>query len=237
MPLDRRRVLAASLNIAAGLGLGRLALADRAWAQSYGQTFKVDGDDGRPVANMRLPGEITGQIQELRGVTYLGPREAEVTLYEFFDYNCPYCRKAAADIAALAASDPALRIGLVNNPILSPTSAQAAKVALAVQRKLGSAAAFALYGRLLGTPGRIDGLRALDVAAATGVPRAELEEIADSEEVRLALRAQMQVAANLGLSATPSYVLGNVGVLGHPGPKSLARMIGAMRRCDRIACG
>lgn len=241
MPLDRRRFLAASLNLASGLALGGLGaglgLPGRAGAQSYGQTFKVDGDDGRPVANMRLPGEITGQIQELRGVTYIGPREAEVTLYEFFDYNCPYCRKAAADIAALAASDPALRIGLVNNPILSPMSAQAAKVALAVQRKLGSAAAFALYGRLLGTPGRIDGLKALDVAAATGVPRAELEEIADSEEVRVALRAQMQVAANLGLSATPSYVLGNVGVLGHPGPKSLARMIGAMRRCDRIACG
>ncbi|GJE25581.1 DsbA family protein [Methylobacterium organophilum] len=228
MSLDRRRFLAASLALAA---------AGPAAAQSYGQSFKVENDEGRPVANMRLPGEITGQIEELRGVTFIGPRDAEVTLYEFFDYNCPYCRKAAADIGALVESDPALRIGLVNNPILSPMSAQAAKVALAVQKKLGSAAAFKVYAELLGTPGKIDGLKALEVAAKSGVSRAELETIGDSPEVGTALRAQMHVAANLGLSATPSYVLGNVGILGHPGAKSLARMIAAMRRCDQIACG
>ena len=228
MPLSRRRFLVSSLG---------LAIAGPAAAQSYGQTFKVENDEGRPVANMRLPGEITGQIQELRGVTYLGPREAEVTLYEFFDYNFPWCRKAAADVTALAGSDPALRIGLVHNPILSPMSAQAAKVSLAVQRKLGSAAAFAFYGQLLATKGQIDGLKALEIAAKTGVPRAELEGIADSDAVREAMRAHMNVAANLGLTATPSYVLGNTGVLGHPGVKSLARMIAAMRRCDQIACG
>ncbi|GAA0239154.1 Thiol:disulfide interchange protein DsbL [Methylorubrum aminovorans] len=232
MPLSRRRFLASSLG---------LAIAGPAAAQSYGQTFKVENDEGRPVANMRLPGEITGQIQELRGVTYVGPREAEVTLYEFFDYNCPWCRKAAADVTALAGSDPGLRIGLVHNPILSPMSAQAAKVSLAVQRKLGSAAAFAFYGQLLSTKGQIDGLKALDIAAKTsakaGVSRAELEQIADSDEVREAMRAHMNVAANLGLSATPSYVLGNTGVLGHPGVKSLAKMIAAVRRCDQIACG
>ncbi|CAO4150447.1 hypothetical protein LPLAFNJD_LOCUS3200 [Methylorubrum aminovorans] len=232
MPLSRRRFLASSLG---------LAIAGPVAAQSYGQTFKVENDEGRPVANMRLPGEITGQIQELRGVTYVGPREAEVTLYEFFDYNCPWCRKAAADVTALAGSDPGLRIGLVHNPILSPMSAQAAKVSLAVQRKLGSAAAFAFYSQLLSTKGQIDGLKALDIAAKTsakaGVSRAELEQIADSDAVREAMRAHMNVAANLGLSATPSYVLGNTGVLGHPGVKSLAKMIAAVRRCDQIACG
>ena len=72
--------------------------------------------------------------------------------------------------------------------------------------------------------------------AEAGVPAAEIESIADSEEVRLALKAQMRMAADLGLTATPSYVLGNTGLLGHPGPKALARMVAATRRCDRIAC-
>lgn len=231
MALDRRRFVANSL-------VGSFALiAGPAAAQGYGQSYRVDNDDGRPVANMRLPGEITGQIQELKGVTYLGPRDAEVTLYEFFDYNCPYCRKAAADLAALSDSDPALRVGLVHNPILSPASAQAAKVALAVQRRLGSAATYALTMQLLATKGQIDGIKALDLGAKSGIPRAELESGGDSEAVRQALKAQMNVAANLGLTATPSYVLGNIGILGHPGPKALARMIAAMRRCDQIACG
>jgi protein-disulfide isomerase len=120
--------------------------------------------------------------------------------------------------------------------LLAVQSAQAAKVALAIQRKLGSAAAWTLYRTLLAKPGKIDGPGALQAAAKLGVPAAEIESIADSEEVRLALKAQMRMAADLGLTATPSYVLGNTGLLGHPGPKALARMVAATRRCDRIAC-
>lgn len=227
MIFTRRRLLAASAG---------LALAGPATAQSYGQRVAVTGDDGKPVANSVLPGEITGQIPALRGVTYAGPKDAETTLYEFFDFNCPWCRKAAADVVALHDTDPSLRIGLVENPILSPESAQAAKVMLAVQRKLGSDAAFGFYRTLLSKPGRIDGLGALAAASALGLSRAEVEEIADSDEVRLALKSHMRMAADLGLYATPSYVLGNAGILGHPGAKSLAKMIASARRCDRLAC-
>ncbi len=231
MSIDRRRFLSASL---AFTSVGALPTAAR--AQGYGQTFKIDNDDGRPVANMRLPGEIVGDISALKGVTYIGPADAQTTLYEFFDYNCPYCRKAAADMTSLVASDPALRIGLINNPILSPQSAQAAKVVLAVQRRLGSTAAWPLYQALLAKPGRIDGTAALRAASSANLAASDIEAIADGDEVRLALRAQMRMAADLGLVATPSYVLGNTGLLGHPGAKSLARMIAAMRRCDQIAC-
>lgn len=228
MPLTRRHLLAAS---AAGLALGGAARA-----QSYGQRVAVTGDDGRAVANSVLPGEITGQIASLHGITYVGPREAETTLYEFFDFNCPYCRKAAADVIALHASDPGLRIGLVQNPILSPQSAQGAKVALAVQRKLGSEAAWAFYGGLLAKPGKVDGPGALAAGTAMGIAGPELEEIADGEAVRAALKSQMRIAADLGLYATPSYVLGNAGILGHPGARALAKMIASTRRCDRLAC-
>lgn len=231
MSLDRRRFLAASLGLVTAS-----PRAGPAAAQSYGQFFKVENDEGRPVANMRLPGEITGQIQELRGVTYVGPREAEVTLYEFFDYNCPWCRKAAADMVSLHESDAALLIGLVHNPILSPQSAQAAKVMLAVQRRLGAEAAWGFYAKLLGKPGRIDGPGALEIAGGLGVPAAEIEAVADSDAVREALRSHMRMAADLGLYATPSYVLGNAGILGHPGVRSLARMIASTRRCDKLAC-
>ncbi len=228
MPLTRRRLLAVS----AGAILAPVA----GLAQSYGQRVAVENDEGKAIANAILPGEITGQIPALRGVTYAGPKEAETALYEFFDFNCPWCRKAAADVVSLQGSDAALRIGLVHNPILSPQSAQAAKVMLAVQRRLGSAAAWDLYRALLGRPGRIDGPAALAVAGGLGVPAAEIEAVADSEEVRLALKSHMRMAADLGLYATPSYVLGNAGILGHPGARSLARMIASTRRCDKLAC-
>lgn len=228
MPPTRRHVLAAAAGAALAPGAGL--------AQSYGQRIAVENDEGKAVANAILPGEITGQIPELKGVTYAGPRDAETALYEFFDFNCPWCRKAAADVASLHESDAALRIGLVHNPILSPQSAQAAKVMLAVQRRLGSAAAWGFYRQLLARPGRIDGPVALEAAGKLGVPAGEIEQVADSEEVRLALRSHMRIAADLGLYATPSYVLGNAGILGHPGARSLARMITSTRRCDKLAC-
>ena len=231
MPLDRRRFLAASAGLLAPSLAPSLALA-----QSYGQRVPVTSDEGKAVANSVLPGEITGQIPALKGVTYAGPREAETALYEFFDFNCPYCRKAAADIVSLSESDAALRVGLVHNPILSPQSAQAAKVMLAVQRRLGSAAAWSFYGKLLARPGRIDGPAALELAGTLGVPAAEIEAVADSDAVREALRSHLRIAADLGLYATPSYVLGNAGILGHPGARSLARMIASTRRCDKLAC-
>ncbi len=115
-------------------------------------------------------------------MTWIGPREASVTLFEFFDYNCPWCRAAARDLDDLVRANPDLRIGLINNPILSVQSAQAAKVALAVQRAGGSAATAGLYAALLGpgTAGRIDGTRALEAAARLGHDRAAIEQAADS---------------------------------------------------------
>lgn len=231
MDMHRRRLLTGVLGVAGGLTLGATARA-----QSYGQRLAIQNDEGKAVANSVLPGEITGQLEGLRGITFAGAREAETTLYEFFDFNCPYCRKAAGDLVSLNGSDPALRIGLVHNPILSAQSAQAAKVMLAVQRKRGSAAAWSFYGGLLGKPGRIDGPGALAALAPLGLNAPEIEAIADSEEVRLALKSHMKIAADLGLYATPSYVLGNAGILGHPGARTLARMIASTRRCDRLAC-
>ncbi len=106
-------------------------------------------------------------------------------------------------MVALHESDSTLRIGLVHNPILSPDSAQAAKVTLAVQRKLGSAAAFGFYRTLLSKPGRIRRPRRADRRHGPGVPQAEIEEIADSDEVRLALRSHMRMAADLGSTPPP----------------------------------
>ena len=77
---------------------------------------------------------------------------------------------------------------------------------------------------------------AMELAGTLGVPAAEIEAVADSDAVREALRSHLRIAADLGLYATPSYVLGNAGILGHPGARSLARMIASTRRCDKLAC-
>jgi protein-disulfide isomerase len=240
--MHRRTVLAALL---AGLPSAVLAQASRRAGQGapagggqtgYGQWYGLDNDEGRPMANVRLPVELVAELDGLAGVTYVGAETPEATVYEFFDYNCPFCHKAAGELPDLLARVPTLRVGLVNNPILSPQSAQAAKVALAVLRRGGPKIAHALHQRALGTTGRMDGNRMLDIAAALGGPRAELETLADSAAVQEIVRTQLRLAASLGLHATPSYVAGTVGILGYPGPKSLERIAGALRTCGQAVC-
>lgn len=200
------------------------------------QWFAVRGDEGQPVPNTRAPAEIVEEIDELKGAIWAGPKPAAVQLVEFYDYNCPWCRAADAARDALRRDRADLRIGLVHNPILSIASAQAAKVDLAVLERYGAGASYALHKKLFSQPGRIDGPRALETVANLGHDRAEIERIANSPEIGARMRAQMRVASSLGISTTPSYVVGGAVVLGYPGPKTLARIVESTALCGTIAC-
>jgi protein-disulfide isomerase len=225
------------LVLRALLGTSLLAVAPgRAFAQPAEPWFDVLDDDGRPMSNLRLPVELTDEIELLRGVIWTGASDPDVTLIEFYDYNCPWCRKAAGDLRRLAETMPGLRIGLVNNPILSPGSAAAAKVELALVKTQGGASAARLHEALFDRRGMIDGPRALDAAAGLGLVRPELEEASRAPDIAEALITQMRLAASLGMTATPSFVMGGTGVLGYPGPRTLAQMVATVRSCGQIVC-
>ncbi|MXQ12283.1 DsbA family protein [Microvirga makkahensis] len=231
MDFDRRRIIQ-------GAALALLAPSSfkAAQAQSGEGWHPLKGDDGTPVPNARLPVELTNEIEHLPGVIWVGSKSTAVTLYEFYDYNCPYCRVAAKDLHDLVKKRPELRLGLINNAILSLGSMQAAKVELALFLLKGPAVAYEFHRRLFAMPGSNDGARALKVAEDLGVPRRRIEPMADSEKVGGMLREQIQLAANLGLVATPSFVAGGIGVLGYPGPKTIGRIVAALDRCGDAVC-
>jgi protein-disulfide isomerase len=234
MDLSRRMIM----RLAGVTLLGTAGLAARAEAQSAAnQWYELTGDDGHPVPNQRAPVELTSELDDMPGVIWGGggPSPA-VTLVEFYDYNCPWCHQTASILTELMQANPDLRVGLVNNAILSPMSAQAAKVQLAVLQTKGAKATHALHQALFALTGRIDGPRALDVAARLGADRAEIERVADSAETGAILKRQMGLAASLGLVATPSFIVGGASVLGYPGPKALGRIVADTRRCGTIAC-
>jgi protein-disulfide isomerase len=232
MMLDRRTLLRST----AATLLSSTSPMRRAGAQSGEGWYPLKGDDGKPAANMRLPVELTSEIDQLSGVIWVGTADSAVTLYEFYDYNCPYCRVAATDLPKLMQGVPDLRLGLVNNAILGPGSVQASKVELAILRLKGQRAAYDFYHALFETRGAKDGLRALSVAERMGVSRAQLEAAADSSEIARMLSEQVRLAADLGLAATPSFVAGTIGVLGYPGPKALAGMVASLDKCGEVIC-
>ncbi|SDR27183.1 Protein-disulfide isomerase [Rhizobiales bacterium GAS113] len=224
-----RRLLLSALAGALILPLSRGAKADDAFQ------FPLKDDSGAPIANYRLPSQLT--TDDLTGVIWAGSATPDVTLVEFFDYNCPYCRKAVKDLDALLARDRELRLGLVNNSILAPGSAQAAKVQLAVMKLKGAPFAYRYHLRLLGKHGPVDGAVALQLAAEMGLDRAEVEHVGDTDEVESVLRRQVALASSLGFVATPSFMIDGVGILGYPGAKSMGRIVGAVRKCDKVVCG
>ncbi len=113
----------------------------------------------------------------------LGNPKGDVTLVEFFDYNCAYCRRAHADMKQLIAEDPNLRVVLKEFPILGDGSVAAAQVAVAVLLTAPDKYA-AFHDELITEPGQVDGAKALAVAVDLGMDADKLKVVAASDEAK-----------------------------------------------------
>ncbi len=184
----------------------------------------------------RLPSELVGEIGRLQGIIRLGSQQPDVTIFEFFDYNCPYCRLSAKDTRPLITSDRNLRYVLVNYAVLGEASILASKVALAFSMQK-PAQYLAFHENLLGRKGVNGAEQSIDVALTLGANKARLLKDADSEAVTKALIASAKLGENLGLIATPSYVIGNDGFNGFISLPEKKAMIANMRKCEKTDCG
>src|SRR4029079_7229990 len=112
-----------------------LMLTVAAQAQQFGPAqFPIKDDDGDPMSNRGLTAEQMTQVGRLPGLVDVGGAKSNVTLYQFYDLNCPFCREAAADVDQLIRSDPALRLVFVPYPVLSVQSGEGAPRAPALRR-------------------------------------------------------------------------------------------------------
>ncbi|MFV0280001.1 MAG: DsbA family protein [Rhodoblastus sp.] len=221
--MDRRAFVVRAASAAAILAPG--------FAFAQENVFK--GDDGKPVPVWRLPSEI---ILDLPGVIKAGAASPDAILYEFFDYNCSWCRKSAGDLDKFVTGDREFNLRLVQNAMLSLGSVQAAKVALAAFALYGDRKAYGLHRAMLGHRGPIDGPGALGHARKLGLDTAKIETAADSEDIRKQLTQHTRTGRALGMDATPSFAMNGMAVGGWPGRKTIARMVKNVRACERISC-
>jgi protein-disulfide isomerase len=229
MIFERRHLLRSAIAAATVFAVGRSANAQGS------NLFDLVGDDGKPIVNYRLPSELS--IEGLPGIVWTGSSSPDIILVEFFDYNCPYCRKASSDLDELVAKDKNFRLGLVNNAVIGGVgSVQAAKVQQAVLKLYGPARAYEFHKALFAHRGQNDGLRSLDIAKKMKLDASAIETSADADDVGSVLIKQAKLASSLDFNATPSFMLKGVGLLGYPGAQSLHRMIAAVRTCDKLLC-
>jgi protein-disulfide isomerase len=168
----------------------------------------------------------------------LGNPQGDVTVVEFFDYNCGFCRKALEDKLALMKADPNLRLVLKEFPVLGEGSTQAAQVAVAVrlQDKTGGKKYLEFHQKLFASRGTIDKARALAVVREVGLDAARAERDMGSDEVRQTLEEGFKLAEALGINGTPTYVLDGQVVVGAVGVEKLREAINTVR-CGKATCG
>lgn len=166
----------------------------------------------------------------------LGNPDGDVTLVEFFDYNCGFCKRALADILALVETDPDLRIVLKEFPVLGTGSLEAAQVSIAATEMLSPEDATAFHIELMSTRGQIDGARALAVAQDMGLDAEALRAEMRGSRVREVLTENMQLADRLGLTGTPAWVVGDGVIFGAVGQTRLAEAVENTRTCGSVTC-
>jgi protein-disulfide isomerase len=156
----------------------------------------------------------------------LGNPQGKVTMVEFFDYNCGFCKRALADMLDLLKTDSDLKFVLKEFPVLGPGSVEAAHVAVAARMQDPSGKKYMeFHQKLLGGRGAADKMRALAVAKDVGFDMTRLEKDMNSDEVKATIDENMKLADALGVSGTPSYVVGDEVVVGAVGLDELRAKI------------
>lgn len=182
-------------------------------------------------------------IDQNRDLLFSSPRQVvmgnpagDVTLIEFFDYNCGYCRRAQADMQQLIADDPNLKVVLKEFPVLGDGSIEAAQVSVAVSLIAPDKAAD-FHDALLAQSGQVNGDVALAVAEGLGLDRDAVKAKMDSPEVKDTITESYVLAQALSLTGTPSYVTSGEVVIGAVGYDALKEKIATARAsCSTEVC-
>jgi protein-disulfide isomerase len=165
----------------------------------------------------------------------LGNPDGDVTLVEFFDYNCGYCKRAHGDMSKLLDEDKNLRIVLKEFPVLGQGSEEAAEVAVIVN-EMAPEKYRAFHDELLMSRGEVNGARALAVAGDLGLDKDAIKARLKEPEVGATINESYTLAQSLGINGTPSYVVQDEVVVGAVGYDTLKSKIKSVRECGATSC-
>jgi protein-disulfide isomerase len=182
-------------------------------------------------------------VSDAQSPLYTSPHQAiignpngKVTLVEFFDYNCGYCKRALGDLARLLKEDPDLRVVLRDFPILSEGSIEAAQIEAAARLQFKGEKFWDFHQKLLGSRGAVGKAQALAVAKEAGADMDKLAKDAAEPSVKAGIEESDKLGRQLALTGTPSYVIGDEVVVGAVGYDQLKAKLDNVRKCGKAAC-
>ena len=166
----------------------------------------------------------------------IGNPKGKITLVEFFDYNCGYCKRALGDLVNLMKAEPDLRVVLKDFPVLGPNSVEAAQVASAARKQISGDKFFEFHQKLLATHGPVGREQALAVAKEQGLDMDKLQKDMKDPAIHAGVENIMKMADALALTGTPSYVVGNEAIVGAVGLTELKSKVDSVGKCGKTVC-
>ena len=155
----------------------------------------------------------------------LGNPEGKQVLVEFTDYACTYCKRSVADVTALVAANPELKVVIREYPILSPASADAARWALAAAEQ----GRYPAFHDAMFAGGRPDSASIAAAAAAAGLDLARARRVIADPRIEAELERNVALARQLGFDGTPSWIAGDQLLSGAVGQAELAKALAAAK--------
>jgi len=134
----------------------------------------------------------------------IGPADADVTIVEFFDYNCGYCKRALPDVQSISQSDKKVRFVFKEMPILGPTSMTAAQWALAAKKQDKY---FEYHVALMQHKGQKEEKQLSKIAKDLGLDVEKMKKDANSDDVQAMIDADIALARTIGINGTPAFIV------------------------------
>lgn len=155
-----------------------------------------------------------------------GNPDGDVTIVEFFDYRCPYCKEVEPSLEALLKEDGKLRIVYKEFPVLGPASVYASRLALAA-RAQGKYDAF--HHDMMATKGTIDDGVVDRVAKSVGIDMEKIKTALADPAIDRIIRSNLTLAEALDIQGTPAFIIGDTLVPGVAEITTLKKLVAAAR--------
>jgi protein-disulfide isomerase len=207
--------------------------ADKAAIEKIVHDYILEHPEIIPQAVEKLQAKrITGTINANRSAietpyagAWEGAAKGDVTVVEYFDYACGYCRASLPDLAKLVAEDKSVKIVYRELPILSDESGEAAKVSLLAAEK----GQYMLFHKALYDAGRVTRDTIVAAAAKVGIDRKAAEAAIASTAYDAEIQSNLAIAQKLQANGTPTFIIGDQILNGAVGYDTLKEAVATAR--------
>lgn len=162
-----------------------------------------------------------------------GNPDGDITIVEFMDYKCTYCKKAYAEVSDLLKKDGNIRFIVKEFPILGQESELSARFAVAVQQIDGDAAYEKVHDALMTARGSLTVESLTALAKAQGLDADAIIKRMNEDQVTDVLRKNYQLAQRMSISGTPAFVIGGQLLRGYAPEAAMAQMVAEERKAEK----